>query len=158
MFKPLYADLARNFPRRDMVPRDALLREIGWDDLIANTNFQNTCAIRASLALIKSGVPLSGRMKIRKGPFQGKRIEPGQVKLAHLLKAYWGMPEQFEGSEAAIAGIGKRCGLVSFFNVRPDKTDPLGHIDIVEPTLFGTLSCGNDCFWSAKFTWFWPLA
>ncbi len=158
MFKPPFATLERNFPRRELVSREALFQEIGWDDLIGNSNFQNTCAIRASLALIKSGVPVPGRMRVKAGPFKGARIEPGQVKLSQLLKNYWGKPEQFEGSAASLAGIGERCGIVSFFHVRLDKNDPLGHIDIVSMREGQGLRCANACFWGARTIWFWELA
>ncbi|SPZ47541.1 Uncharacterised protein [Agrobacterium tumefaciens] len=70
--------LYKNYPSSDpshpnyLSQRD-LFTEIGWDDFIGNPNYHNTCAIRVSIAFVKSGiniVPASHR--IQKGPYAGK--------------------------------------------------------------------------------------
>jgi len=57
--KPAFKTLWNNYPSRDAWPREKLLREIGWDDLINEPGYRNTCAICLSVALQKSGVPVS---------------------------------------------------------------------------------------------------
>ena len=65
--------LLKNYPSNRVVSRDTLFQQIGWDDLIKNPGYGNTCAIRVSLALIRSGITIpSGRLPI-------KTIEPGQA-------------------------------------------------------------------------------
>lgn len=150
--------LLRNYPSNRVVGRDALFREIGWNDLIKNPAYGNTCAIRVSVALIRSGVTIpSGRISIKAGAFKGKMVEPGQAKLSAILArpSMLGAPERF-GSAAAIEGIGKRGGIVSFFRLTPGLYNG-GHIDIVAPQLGGTLACGSECYWMSGEVWFWPL-
>lgn len=150
--------LLKNYPRRRDIDHDALFREIGWDDLIKNDAYENTCATRVSLALIKSGVTIpGGRIPIKTGPFKGKRIEPGQVNLSHILAgpAMFGRPEKF-ATQQAPAGIGQRSGIVSFFHLVPGIYEH-GHIDIVSPLLGKLRECGTDCFWTSKEVWFWEL-
>jgi hypothetical protein len=60
-----------------------LFQQIGWDDLIKNPAYGNTCAIRVSLALIRSGVTIPG------GRLPIKRIEPGQASNPPLATIYF---------------------------------------------------------------------
>ena len=73
-----------------------------------------------SLALIKSGLTIPGRMPIKNGRHKRALIEPGQAKLASILSrpGYLGAPEKFKPLEA-YDGIGMRKGIVSFFDVNP---------------------------------------
>ena len=127
--KPAFIKLRENYSSVAAVDQAALFGEIGWEDLIGKDSFANTCAIRVSLALIKAGVQLKGRMAIRKGPFKGALIEPGQAKLAHMLASpsMFGAPEKFN-RDAAIAGIGQRQGLVAFFRIPGYLGGAGGHI------------------------------
>jgi hypothetical protein len=70
-------------------------REIGYDmdELIAsNSGFENTCAVRMSIALLKAGVIFNGRLMIKAGSLKGRSIEPGAIRLADELKRVWGKP------------------------------------------------------------------
>lgn len=154
-----FSALMKNYPSNRVVGRDVLFKQIGWDDLIKNGNFTNTCAIRVSLALIRSGVTIpSERMPIRAGEFKGKRIELGQAKLSAILarRSMLGMPEKFSAA-TAMEGVGMRRGLVSFFRLVPGIYEG-GHIDIVAPQLGGMQVCGSSCYWTSQEVWFWPLA
>lgn len=157
--KVLFSVLAKHYPRKRDVPQAALFRELGWDDLIADPKYENTCAIRVSLALIRSGVTIpDGRMPINKaGPFKGKMIEPGQAKLSRILsrRSMLGEPQKYRGPKAFVE-IGSRSGIVSFFRLTPGVYEG-GHIDIVGPTLCGVSACGTSCYWTSAETWFWPL-
>lgn len=162
-----FAVLMASYPRKhtpdhkNEVDHDALLRLIGWDDLINDPAYANTCAVRVSLALIRSGVHIpDGRMAIRAGTHKGKMIEPGQARLAMILArpSMFGKPETFAGGNETYLGIGQRSGIVSFFHAVPGVYEG-GHIDIVSPAMGGggSLACGNDCYWTSKEVWFWPL-
>jgi hypothetical protein len=152
------AVLVKAYPRRRDIDRDALFRLLGWDDLIKNAAYENTCAIRMSLALIRSGVHVpGGRIPIKLGLHKGKMIEPGQARLSEILSqpSMLGKPEKF-GNANMEAGIGDRTGIVSFFHLIPGIYDH-GHIDVVSPMLGGIRACGTDCYWTSKEVWFWPL-
>lgn len=157
MWKLLFPVLQSNFSSNKDVEAADLFKEIGWDSLIGNPTYENTCAIRMSLALIKSGMHIPGRMSIKKGPHKGQLIEPGQHNLSMMLihPSRLGKPEKFSGRDAAEA-IGNRSGIVSFWHLYPGVYEH-GHIDIVsEPT--GRLkACGSDCYWKSKEVWFWHL-
>lgn len=155
--KPLFSTLYKNYPRKDKVPREQLFADLGWEKLLNDEAFYNTCAIRVHLALIRSGVTLPGRLKILEGSNKGKMIEPGQGRLSHLLLKNFGEPEKFKAGATAERSIGLRNGIVSFWHVHPELSDTMGHIDIVFGETGGLQSCGTACYWSAKSAWFWPL-
>ncbi len=155
--KPAFIKLRENYPSVAAVDQATLFGEIGWEDLVGKDSFANTCAIRVSLALIKAGIRLKGRMAIRKGVFKGALIEPGQARLAHMLAspAMFGAPEKF-ARDAAIAGIGQRKGLVAFFRIPGYLGGAGGHIDILLPAA-GVQVCGSECYWTCAEVWFWEL-
>lgn len=69
--KPQFSVLATNYSSNRVVSKDDLFKEIGWDDLTSKTEYNNTCAIRVSLALVKSGISVQGRMKITRATTKG---------------------------------------------------------------------------------------
>lgn len=157
--RPSFLPLQRHYPRTDTVGKAELFREIGWDDLIKNSAYDNTCAIRMSLALMKVGVPIHGRMAIKKGPFAGQKIEPGQLKLSNMLvhKSLFGAPEKFT-QQSVKAGIAERSGVIAFFRIPGYLGGRGGHIDIVSPGPNDHLACGSGCYFNAEAFWFWELA
>jgi len=155
--KPNFRILLSAFSPAPSVQRATLFKEIGWDDLIDNEAYWDTCAIRMSLALIKSGMTIPGRMPIKSGVHRGKLIEPGQSKLSSILArpGYLGRPERFRKSEAE-EGIGQRSGIVSFFDIDPPSDRQHGHIDLVRPEN-NFRRCSSACYWGSSKVWFWPL-
>lgn len=157
MWQLSYPALKNNFLSNKDVPPPELFKAIGWDDLIGNPAYENTCAIRMSLALIKCGMDIPGRLRIKRGPYKGKLIEMGQRKLSQMLavNSRLGTPEKFTGSAAENA-IGNRRGIVSFWHLIPGIYEH-GHIDIVSAPTGRLRACGSDCYWTSKEIWFWPL-
>lgn len=155
--KPSYAILRANFHSAGVVKQDALFNELGWDDLLSNPNYKNTCAIRMSFAPVKCGVHVRGGLTILKGVHKGSRIEPGQAKLAKMLAepSYFGKPEEFSKEEAK-QGIGRRKGVVAFWDIPGYMNGRGGHIDLVDGVAEGL--CASTCFWTSSRVWFWPLA
>jgi hypothetical protein len=154
MMKPRFQRLVQGYPRTIM--REALFAEIGWNDLIPNKAFLDTCAIRMSYGLLQAGIELPGaRMKVNAGALKGHFIEPGQAKLSIILKRIWGTPEVYVGERMARAGIGSRTGVVSFYRISGDDG---GHIDLIW-TAPGSMfqDCARSCYFSAVTVWFWPL-
>ncbi|MFL6672903.1 MAG: T6SS effector amidase Tae4 family protein [Massilia sp.] len=156
MIKPPYAVLRRNYPDRRSVSSDELYMWIGQPELAKKLGWENTCALRMSLGLVRSGVHVSpARLLVRAGECKGRMLEPGQANLSRFLERAWGVPEKYKGGPAAAKGIGSRHGVISFYRLW-GETDRQGHIDLVAPDRYG-LVCEEDCYWSSVDVWFWPL-
>lgn len=138
IMKPHFHVLKRNYPRREDVPRIELLKEIGWHDLINNVDYANTCAIRMSLALLRCGLSLPGRMRINDGPYKGMLIEPGQAKLSTILahNSFSGLREKYNMATAG-KSIGVQSGIVSFFRLSQDYITSVGTSISYPPALAG---------------------
>lgn len=154
--KPAFSVVNLHYPTRADFPIARLYESIGWEDLTNDMRYRNTCATRLSIALIRSRVPLTGRMRIRKGDLKGKAMEPGQARLSEQLKTLWGRPEVYRsGREETAKAIGKRSGVVSFFRIEGQGSEQ-GHIDIISSTN-GYYRCAMSCYFDAVEIWFWPL-
>lgn len=155
--KPSFTTLMQHYPASEL--REVLYKQIGWSDVIDHPGFKDTCAIRMSIALAYAGVPIRGMgMTIRAGELKGRAIEARQSKLSQELKRLWGAPEVYKDEEAANAGIGSRCGVVSFFRIRLEgEPTSSGHIDLVYPDANGFQRCARSCFFDAAEVWYWPL-
>lgn len=88
--KPLYSTLkskhsSSNELNLSYLDKKKLYEEIGYDidNLVKqNPGYENTCAIRMSLALIKAGISFTGRLQVKSGQYKGRTIEPGAKLLA----------------------------------------------------------------------------
>jgi hypothetical protein len=158
MTRPLYSVVRHHYPTRAQYLRGQLLDLLGWNDLLNNPAFEDTCAMRMSYGLAAAGVTLTGaRMRGKAGLVKGLPIEPGQADLSRVLRRIWGDTEVYRGEAAARAGIGKRSGVVSFFRIHPESSSAQGHIDLVEPRANGFQECTVQCYFGAREVWFWPL-
>lgn len=159
-----FQQLSKNYPSKEEFTHDALFDEIGWQDLKTNKAFINTCAIRMSYCLIRAGINIPGRMKINAGPYKGKLIEPGQVKLTKILSnpKFFGPPIKFNAKDKPANLKGKQ-GIIAFMRIPGYVIDGglSGHIDLVHhETLFyfwDRFICAQDCYWNAAECLFWPL-
>ncbi|WP_225975710.1 T6SS effector amidase Tae4 family protein [Kosakonia cowanii] len=120
--RPLYEQLKRqhyssNDMRAGFVDSDPLFSEIGYDFkalLRQGDQYENTCAVRMSLALLKCNIEFSGRFTIRKGPLKGKKFEMGAKLLAdqlnkpHIFGSAEIYTDKVEGGRALL----KRRGVV----------------------------------------------
>lgn len=159
-----FSSLWANYPTPDKEPRDTLFRSLGWDDLINNKSYENTCAIRMSVCLQRSGFSLSrGDLNVLKGPLKGKKIIIRFDDLANYLKGKWGKPKIIlNPTEEVLKPYGN--GVVVFFHINPGGYP--GHIDLFQVTrtkhqfLLWTWQdiqgqCGSHCY-DADKCWFWP--
>lgn len=153
--RPLYSSLAAAFESSQSAPPAALCAEIGWDEPPAGADL---CALRVSLALVKAGVRIPGRVNVSRGPLRGQRIEPVQTRLSLLLThpTLLGRPEVYKGGALAEAGVKGRHGIVSYW-CRDHGHHHQGHIDLVGPHAPGAQGCGTTCYRDADEIWFWPL-
>ena len=161
-----FGTLWSNYPATDEFPnRIPLFDYLGWDDLKKNPAYTNTCAIRMSLCLLRSGIAVPGRFTIKKGRYKGRNIEPGQGKLSNILAtpAFFGKPQKFTLAERDAALKGKQ-GIISFMRIPGYVVDGglSGHIDLVRhgKLLFfwDALQCRESCYWNSQEFWFWPIA
>lgn len=151
--KPSYQQVRANYPKSEK--REPFYESLGWGDIAKHPAYEDTCAIRMSYALVLANVVLPGaRMRVNAGPAKGRFIEPRQGALSRMLKQLWGAPEVYSNKPAAVAGIGARSGVVSFFKIEGGNG---GHIDLVAPEGGGVLDCARSCYFTAKSIWFWPL-
>lgn len=139
------------------VDKKSLYQDIGYniDELVKqDPGYENACATRMSMALIKSGVAFSGRLKIKSGPHKGRSFEPGAKLLADQLAKpqVLGKPQVLSPSEATKKLSGKK-GIVFFWKITGYGG---GHIDLIE-TANSLQVCNSACYFSAKEVWFWPL-
>jgi hypothetical protein len=158
-----FAAIRMHFPDEDSVTLDELFQWIGYPENIHNPNFENTCAIRMSLALLGAGFPNPGIYPVKAGQFKGRAIETKQRKLSNWLVHQLGQPEKYNDGQEAQKKIGARHGIISFFHLH-GPTDNQGHIAIVALDRWQTFRCGTEkdssptgCFWGAVEVWFWPL-
>ena len=153
--KPPFAVLRQHYPASEK--REDLYPELGWADLVSKPAFEDTCAVRVSIALLRSGVAIPGAwLRINNGPLKDKMVQPRQGDLSRTIVRMWGKPEKFKGTIQAHDIIGNRTGVISFFRVYGAATDG-GHIDLVWPAGNGFHKCARSCFFTAAELWFWEL-
>jgi hypothetical protein len=139
------------------VNKAALYTLIGHPEKIPDHNWDNTCAIRVSVALVGIGFPIApGYLAIESGPHKGRRIESRQRVLSELLRRRWGEPLKFSSGPEARKALAGHRGVISFFHLN-GPTDQQGHIDLVAPNEWNEAICADDCYWQSVEVWFWPL-
>ncbi|MGL6017156.1 MAG: T6SS effector amidase Tae4 family protein [Gibbsiella quercinecans] len=161
--KPLFSQLKANHYSSnrlspDFVSSETVYSEIGYDyhEVIRNNPaFENTCAIRMSLALLKCNVAFSGRFLIKAGALKGKKIEPGAKLLADQLYTpnVFGKAEIFTDLRQAGSALKNRKGIIFFHQIAGYGG---GHMDLLEPQ-GDNLACHSACFVNCKEMWFWEF-
>lgn len=153
--RPLFVVLRQNYPKSEK--REVLYPQLGWDDLVSKPAFMDTCAVRVSVALLRSGVVIPGAwLKVSAGPLKNQLVQPRQGDLSRALVRIWGKPEAYKGIMTAHDGIGNRSGVISFFGIYGAQGDG-GHIDLVRPVGDRVHECARSCFFTAREIWFWEL-
>lgn len=161
--KPTFEKLKQNhYSSNELSPSFvdavALFNEIGhnYENLLKQSpDYVNTCAVRMSVALIKSDVNFVGRIKIKEGPYKGKMIEPGAKLLADQLArpTAFGRPDLLPPANA-VSLLSGRKGVILFWKIAGYGG---GHIDLIEASTTVQI-CNSACYFSSKEIWFWPLS
>lgn len=134
--------------------REVLFKEIGWDEFLDNSNYANTCAIRVSLAMLKSGLSVSsGSHRVLDGKLEGKRIEVNMRKLANIVEQSGQFTKAERYTQDIYAQVKGRSGVIAFFNI-PGYTGG-GHIDLLDGAA-PYMRCESDCY-NSEEVWFWPM-
>lgn len=160
--KPTYQKLKQNYyssnkAASNFVDGEVLYSEIGYSQealMKQNPAYENTCATRVSLALLKSGVSFTGRLIIKSGELKGKAVETGAKLLADQLMrpTVFGRPEVYKPADFMKRVTDKR-GVVFFWKITGYGG---GHIDLIE--ILNTVAvCNSNCFIHSKEIWFWEL-
>jgi len=161
--KPSYFTLKSNhYSSNDKYPDylapELLYEEIGYDyDTLYAQNhyYENTCAIRMSLALIKSGVSIHGRLKIKAGRHKGGMLEPGAKLLADQLVHVFEKPVIIRNPSSLSTEFKDIQGVI-FLNKITGYGG--GHIDLIESSSSGIQVCHSGCYSTCLEAWFWPLS
>ena len=167
MSRPPFSVVFANYSTPSSVTKQQLFQDIGFNQYVNNPAYNNTCAIRVSLALVKSGFYLVGGKSshfIQSGPHSGKRIEVLQHALVEVLRkpACLGQPDlEFNtpgvnydiNKQNALNIIGNKSGIISFYTW---NTYQGGHIDLVSPSS-GGFACAGSCHWQTEKVIFWEL-
>lgn len=133
-----------------------LYSTIGYniDNLVKqNPGYENTCAVRLSLALLAMNVKFEGRLKIKAGPYKGKMIEPGAKLLADQLRLALGKPQIFREPDKLKTQIWHQRGIIFFSKIVGYGG---GHIDLIEPDNANPV-CHSNCYFTCEEVWFWKL-
>lgn len=162
--KPSYAVLKANhsssyFGSPDFVESKDFYASIGYDQVKLGIQFENTCAARMSVALIKSSVKFKGRLlSIKEGKWKGQRLETGAKNLADILSQpiVFGKPIIWHDSKKFQAGLGNKRGVVFFWKIDGYNGGSGSHIDLIEPGNAGVI-CHSHCYFTCKEIWFWEL-
>ncbi|WP_155635116.1 T6SS effector amidase Tae4 family protein [Burkholderia cepacia] len=154
--KPPFSILSSHYPGNKTVSREALFQELGWQDLIQNPSYANTCAIRMDqhgTCQKRNNVARRTGHSERAAPWAPNR--GGASQLAKMLAepAYFGKAEVFRRDDA-VTGIASRKGMAAFWNIPGYMNGRGGHIDLIDGA---RAICGSDCYWTASEMWFWPL-
>lgn len=159
--KPDFATLKKHHysseeGQSNYLDRIDLYKEIGYDEAALvkqDGGYNNTCAVRMSLALLATNIKFGGRLRIKAGKYKGKMIEPGAKLLADQLAIAIGKPQIFTKPATLKNQLWHKKGIIFFF-----KIDGYGggHIDLIEPATTG-YQCHSHCYFSCKEVWFWAL-
>ena len=141
----IFSTLWDNYP---MESHDDLFNNVlggGWPALIGNSAYDNTCTIRLSVTLNRSGfkVPSSfgqtdGGLTDQNGDNIIIRVPTGEALVNSLFgESYWGMSRN-PGSLIDLSDVPYETGIL-IYRVMPGA-DAAGHID-----LWNQNGCRNDC-------------
>lgn len=172
-----FSELNKNYPRTE---REPLYQELGWSSIANNEAYANTCAIRMSICLLRSGMLLQGgELTIWKGPLARRSVKIRFDQLALYLEKQWGAPEKFSLADYRKGIAGKR-GVIVFWELPGGYP---GHIDIyhqktvavpvetkaevpflwfftreITTTKYVQVpvdACGSGCYFGSEKVWFW---
>ncbi|CAN7437238.1 hypothetical protein [Massilia sp. LjRoot122] len=86
MNRPPYAALRRHYPDKHSIPAEELYTWIGYPELIGVPAWENTCAIRVSLALNGAGIATPcPRLIVKAGKYMRRQLQPSQRDLSAYL-------------------------------------------------------------------------
>jgi len=159
--KPTFTTFWDAYPRAP--DKETFFKELGggWPSLIKKPEYDNTCVVRLSIALIRVGViipddlaKLDGGHKDAKGKNIIIRVPTAKTFLNGLLgQSDWGINKQV-GSDIGGGLIPDRTGVL-LYSV-PPPSDANGHVDLWKRDAC-TIDCHNQYARSATSVELWYL-
>lgn len=132
MFNLNYANFSNAYRRYAPLDKGNLFNILGWADKAGSSGYVRNGAVLTSLALLSSGVPLSGSLRIEAGPLAGGKVFKGSNRLADWLSVRHEAPEILsldKGlAEVAYQLFGRR-GIVAFIQGSGPQGGVIGLLD-----------------------------
>ncbi len=138
-----FSTLWDNYPLQS---REDLFNALGggWPALITDHAYDNTCTIRFSVALNKSGLPVPTDLAAKDGGLRDGAGHPIAIRVATAEEivtrqfgaSFWGMSHQ-PGAPLDLSTVPPRNGILIY---RVKGGDASGHVD-----LWNGHGCRNDC-------------
>lgn len=157
MFNLNYAHFSKAYRRYAAMGKDGLFSTLGWSDKAGASGHVLNGAVLTSLALLSSGVPLGGSLRVEAGPLQGSKVFNGANRLADWLSARHEAPEILpldKGlGELAYQLFGRR-GIVAF---KQESGPQGGLIALLEGRNAGAICCAAALKHPIEAR-FWPLS
>ena len=157
MFNLNYANFSNAFRRYAELDKGSLFNTLGWADKAGSSGYVRNGAVLTSLALLSSGVPLSGSVRIDAGSLMGGKVFNGANRLAEWLSVRHEMPEILsldKGlSDVAYQLFGRR-GIVAFIQGSGPQG---GAIGLLDGRNAGVLCCAAELKHPLEVR-FWPLS
>jgi hypothetical protein len=161
-----FETMLANYPRKaDYPSRTELYTYLGWSKIkpmMESKEWENTCAIRVSVCLIRCGMtfntPPIGAMVQNSCPdkkLRGQAVILGFKRMAEILKAKWGDPEVVK--PVSVATMNDKKGMVVFWKLNGGYP---GHIDLLRDTKAGEEFEGEygSAAYEAESGWYWAGA
>lgn len=156
MFNLNYASFSNAFRRYAELDKGSLFNTLGLADKAGSSGYLRNGAVLTSLALLSSGVPLAGSLRIEAGPLAGGKAFNGANRLADWLSVRHEAPEILpldKGlAEVAYQLFGRR-GIVAF----TQGSGPQGGlIGLLDGRNAGAMCCAAEIKHPLEVR-FWPL-
>lgn len=168
-----FGTLWTNYPNTtEYTSRDTLYPYLGWGKdaaMMTSKDWENTCAIRLSVCLIRCGMAfaeapigaLVGHGCADKR-LRGKAVVIGFDRLAKMLKKRWGDPKVLPN--VTEQDLNNQKGVVAFYGL---PSGYRGHIDIIRDTAMPwtfqgssgdstSYEFGSGSYFGSREAWFWP--
>lgn len=156
MFNLNYASFSNAYRRYAEMDKGSLFNILGWADKGGSSGYVRNSAVLTSLALLSSGVPLSGSLRIDAGSLMGGKVFNGANRLAEWLSVRHETPELLsldKGlAEVAYQLFGRR-GIVAFIQGSGPQG---GFIGLLDGRNASALCCAAELKHPLEVR-FWPL-
>lgn len=148
MTKPSFGKLWENYPTEN---QEALFKTVlgaGWPELIGKPAYDNTCAVRMSVTLNRSGLLINATAGAADGGHRDKHDNHILVRvdaMRDFLQSIWGKPDwgmsHKPGSSTDTSFLPKLKGVLLY---RAEFQNARGHVDLWDGARFRGSNQFND--------------
>jgi hypothetical protein len=151
-----YPSIASAYNRFNTMDDATLFEYLGWSGLVGSSGYVRNGALIMSLALIATGAPLRGSLRINQGELAGGKVETGANRLAEWLASSFLEPEliSLENGLLDVASqLYGRRGIVAF----EQATGPAGGVIALQSASNAQVICNHAERIHPVAVRFWPL-